>query len=384
LHNNSEQIIIHGDIKPANCLLTAPEMHVRLSDFGLALARETAASSAAMSSTRSSTGETAAGTWQYKAPEMYRSMVKAAQQASRSTDIYALGTLMWEVLANEVPWSEGEPGALSWCEADRLAALREIRTEKGAAGIGLNLNKLAMDTPSSVRDIITSCLAFNKEDRPSIDEVRLRLEQEHDTMLQGEFDVFLSYAWGANDCRKPLTDQIYLCLKNAGYRVWMDSIEMGLHLQQGMTQGIIKSTLVVVLMSPDYVSSRACNHELREANRLGKPIVVCMVEPIFWRLWKLADGSTPVIADDSDIIGLAKLATQLYADCSEASTINWADKENITTEQRRVLTHGPSAIPRLKMLIEEAKKGGEGLMVKPQGGAEGGGGGGGEEEEEEK
>jgi len=341
LHNNSEQVIIHGDIKPENVLLSS-DMHVRLSDFGLATAREAITRVSKMSSVVSSEGATASGTWNYQAPEMSRNVKKneKAQRASRSTDIYALGTLMWEVLSGQKPWAD--------CDvADRLLDLRQ--------GENLDMSSLRMDTPVAVRDIIVSCLAFAREDRPRIDDVRICLEQAHNAMKQGDFDVFLSYSWGRGDYRKPLADQIYLCLSNAGYRVWMDSLEMGLDLNGSMTQGIAHSKLVVVLLSPDYVNSRACNYELREVSRLGKPLVVCMVEQGFWREWKKTDGSnTPLIASDSDIIALAKLTTQLYADCSEAMDINWADKDALTTEQRRVLTHGQKAMPMLKSLVQQA------------------------------
>ena len=136
---------------------------------------------------------------------------------------------------------------------------------------------------------------------------------------------------------------------------------MRIHLQDSMTQGIDKSALVVVLLSPDYVQSGACGHELREVTRLKKPLVVCMVEPGFWRGWKKADGITPVIAADSDFIGMAKLTTQMYADCSDSVGINWADTDALTSEQRRVLTHGPKAIPLLKSLVQQILEGkGEG------------------------
>jgi len=214
----------------------------------------------------------------------------------------------------------------------------------------MNIEQLPMDTPAAVKEMIASCLDRCIALRPSIEQMCACLET-----ACHEFDqkkLFLSYAWGKNDCRKPLADAIYRCLVDAGYSVWIDSLNMGVDLNRSMTQGIESSSIVVVLFLPDYVQSRACDHELREANRLGKPIVVCMVEPLSWREWKKADGSgEAVIAHDSEFIELAKLTKQLYADCSEACAVEWS---SATSEQRMLLTHGEKAMPMLLSLLSQA------------------------------
>ena len=110
--------VIHGDIKGENVLLSdssaAPQP--RFSDFGLAELRDAAAASS-ISSVQEE-GAAKRGTWPYMAPEMYRSRAAPAAKASRTTDVYALATLCWEVLSGARPWA-------GWLEADRLVDLRE-------------------------------------------------------------------------------------------------------------------------------------------------------------------------------------------------------------------------------------------------------------------
>jgi serine/threonine protein kinase len=103
LHNYSSHCIIHGDIKSANVLLSGEQgdtsaLHVRLTDFGLSSMN----SAAARCSRHSSLIHTAErrGTWPYMAPEMYSRKKQMGCVASRCTDMYALGTLMWEVRAS--------------------------------------------------------------------------------------------------------------------------------------------------------------------------------------------------------------------------------------------------------------------------------------------
>ena len=183
--------------------------------------------------------------------------------ASRSTDIYALGTLMWEVsqqlremhrgwtgpccavlpnlanslihvvsctasdfkyiyicvstclsvcvcicvcvcvqvLSNQRPWDE-------YGEADRLA---DVRT-----GETLDPQALPLDTPSPVKNVLESCWALDRVERPTVERVLGVLQEAHGDLLAETFDVFLSYAWGDRDYRKPLADKLYTSLQDAG------------------------------------------------------------------------------------------------------------------------------------------------------------------------
>ncbi len=93
--------IIHRDIKPSNILLQ-DEHYVYLADFGLARR------------VRAESGEEITltgyvmGTPEYMAPEL------AEQSASASSDLYALGILLYEMLTGRTPFKGSTPLATCW------------------------------------------------------------------------------------------------------------------------------------------------------------------------------------------------------------------------------------------------------------------------------
>ena len=263
-------------LKPENVLLSgrADAPHVRLADFGLATVKSGAERASRISAIAAA--DEKRGTWPYMAPEMYRSRAAPPAAASRSTDVFAFGTLMHEVLSARVPWRD-------FSELDRLAALRE--------GGGLDAALLPRETPAAVLALLARCLALDRARRPRAAELLAALEQAHENVASGHCDVFLSYAWGARGARKPLASELYLALRAAGLRVWLDEAEMGHDLAASMSEGIAKSEAVVVLASPDYAASPNCMFELRAAAAAGKPIVACCAEPGFWRTWGLRAGT---------------------------------------------------------------------------------------------
>ena len=83
--------IVHRDVKPANVLLVdAPEISVRLLDFGLAQFAEGDALTA--------TGDVP-GTLAYIAPERLR-----GEPATAASDVWSVGVLLWEALAGTHPF----------------------------------------------------------------------------------------------------------------------------------------------------------------------------------------------------------------------------------------------------------------------------------------
>ncbi len=86
--------VIHRDLKPSN-ILVAADGTVKVADFGLARASGDAA---AAGSQRTSAGD-GLGTPYYLAPEMLRDAASADARA----DVYALGVLLYEMLAGTVP-----------------------------------------------------------------------------------------------------------------------------------------------------------------------------------------------------------------------------------------------------------------------------------------
>ncbi len=97
LHFAHEQGIIHRDIKPSNVLLDEGK-HVYLADFGLA------------KKIGENKGFTVTGimmgTPEYIAPEL------AEEPASTSSDLYALGVLLYQMLTGKVPFRASTPLAV--------------------------------------------------------------------------------------------------------------------------------------------------------------------------------------------------------------------------------------------------------------------------------
>jgi serine/threonine protein kinase len=82
--------IIHRDIKPANILLSR-EGNVKVADFGVALSA---------SSPRLTARGSVAGTIDYLSPEQLR-----GEEVTEQSDIYALGTMAYEMLAGRLPFA---------------------------------------------------------------------------------------------------------------------------------------------------------------------------------------------------------------------------------------------------------------------------------------
>jgi serine/threonine-protein kinase len=106
------------------------------------------------------------------APEMYRNSAAPPAAASRSTDVYAFGTLVHEVLSARVPWA-------GFTETERTIALRE--------GGNLDMAALPKDTPPSVAALVARCLALDRAARPRAAEVLAALEQAHENVVSGHF-----------------------------------------------------------------------------------------------------------------------------------------------------------------------------------------------------
>ena len=94
-----DQGIVHRDIKPSNILLR-DEHYIYLADFGLAKSLEGG-------STITQSGNLL-GTPEYMAPELTEG------PATTSSDLYALGILLYEMVTGQVPFSGETPIAVYW------------------------------------------------------------------------------------------------------------------------------------------------------------------------------------------------------------------------------------------------------------------------------
>jgi serine/threonine protein kinase/formylglycine-generating enzyme required for sulfatase activity len=93
-----------------------------------------------------------AGTPLYMAPETWR-----GETATRRTDVYSLGALLFELLTGQAPCAGAE-------------SIYELRTKALAGHIG-DLAALAPKAPAALVDLVSRCLRVAQDERPAADEV---------------------------------------------------------------------------------------------------------------------------------------------------------------------------------------------------------------------
>jgi eukaryotic-like serine/threonine-protein kinase len=133
-----ERGVVHRDVKPANFLLT-PDGQLKLSDFGLAT----------ISAGRKITADDrTVGTFLYMAPEQ----ITGKPPVSPQTDLYALGCVLFEMLAGSSPFQGNASGEV----------LHKHLTEAPPA-----LSSLVMSCPAEIDQLVARLLAKKPEDRPA-------------------------------------------------------------------------------------------------------------------------------------------------------------------------------------------------------------------------
>ena len=125
--------VIHRDIKPRNILLT-PDGHAKVADFGIAKLTE--------DSDQTTTGMLF-GTAAYLAPERL-----AGQPATRASDLYSVGVVLFEALAGQPPFAADTPLAL---------------VESIARGAPVPLGQLRVDVAPAVVAVVEQAMAKEPE-----------------------------------------------------------------------------------------------------------------------------------------------------------------------------------------------------------------------------
>lgn len=347
LDGTQPQFIVHGDIKSDNVLLSDTRSP-RLSDFGLAeMRRATSTLGGGLMSTAPELQKTKnRGTVSYMAPEMFKS------GATRSTDVYALGTLAWEVLSNRVPWA----GVMS------EQRLLELHVDKK----NLDFDALPLDVPFDLRCELQRALAFSAKDRPRARELHVALRAARESLEANSFDVFLSHAW-AGKVHAPLTKLVIRVLRDsARMRLWIDEECLQHDMGTSMCDGIARSKVVVALISRAYAKSTQCMFELREAKKQGKTVVAAIVDEgdcgasgavASW--WPKRNVGLPeerelaALVGANDIVdGVVQGGGFLFADLSllaRAPDINWASP--VLPAKARPLIQANAALPTLLKLL---------------------------------
>jgi serine/threonine-protein kinase len=121
--------VIHRDVKPGN-LLVNPDAVVKLADFGIAKAAE---------DSRITQIGSVVGTAAYLSPERAR-----GDEATASADVYSLGVVMYQLLANRLPYETGSLTELA------------MRQQEGAPE---PLDRLNPDVPPALARAVATSLA---------------------------------------------------------------------------------------------------------------------------------------------------------------------------------------------------------------------------------
>ncbi|MFQ6172484.1 serine/threonine-protein kinase [Oryzobacter sp. R7] len=133
--------LVHRDIKPGN-IAYADDGRIRVLDFGITQLGEAAAGNQALTATH-----TVMGTAEYLAPEQ-----ALGGRVDGRADLYALGCVLFALLAGKPPFSGPTPVATMMMHAnDPVPDVRTLRPE----------------TPGWLADVVTSLLAKDPADRPT-------------------------------------------------------------------------------------------------------------------------------------------------------------------------------------------------------------------------
>jgi hypothetical protein len=137
LQHAHDRGVLHRDVKPDNVLFTTDGV-AKLADFGIAKLVE--------QPTRLTMTGTVVGTPAYMAPE-----VALGEEAGPAADVYALGVVLYELLAHRLPYPERSTAA---------AALLQRVNEDPAP-----LQETAPHVPPALAEVVMRAIARNPADR---------------------------------------------------------------------------------------------------------------------------------------------------------------------------------------------------------------------------
>jgi len=156
--------IVHGDLKPANFLIVNNSL--KIIDFGIARGIQ--------KDTTNITRNIQIGTINYMSPEAISDIPeffgkKKKFKLSRSTDIWSLGCILFQIFYGQTPFYHLSIGKKIQAITNKL----------------VNLSFLPLDLPFAI-DVLKNCLKKNPDSRPSIPEL---LNHPFLTLKETEFSI---------------------------------------------------------------------------------------------------------------------------------------------------------------------------------------------------
>ncbi|HRO26867.1 MAG TPA: serine/threonine-protein kinase [Luteimonas sp.] len=164
-------LIVHRDLKPSNILVT-PLDDVRLLDFGIAKLLDTPEHS--LDHTRTGLR---AFTLHYAAPEQIR-----GEPVTTMTDVYSLGVVLYELLADRKPYQLKRPSDAQWEDAilhvDAQRPSQALQRDPEGNTAELRLRRRAREIAGDLDNIALKALSKKPEHRyPSVEALALDLQR---------------------------------------------------------------------------------------------------------------------------------------------------------------------------------------------------------------
>jgi hypothetical protein len=217
MHDDIADVYTHGDIKPENIIMESREPDARpiFIDFGFSKRR---AGKSSDSLSMPQTAHNFKGTLFYCAPEMFP---PDPVESSRTTDVFALGMVCWEMLTQPEPMAGGTSPVDQFRKWE-LASTREgkMAALKNLLGV-TDAPAPAAEAPASVdeevkcmldwcrgdrekRCMLHRCLG-DREKRPKAKEMAATLHKAWLQLVPDEktFDVFICHPGGGPDAPPP-------------------------------------------------------------------------------------------------------------------------------------------------------------------------------------
>lgn len=184
--------VVHRDIKPDNVLISSGAAMV--TDFGVAKAVDAAATSEGSSGITSS--GVALGTPAYMAPEQ----VSADPLVDQRADLYAWGTMAYELITGQTPFSGRSPQAM--LAAHVTETPEQITRRRAAIPPALGnlvmrcLEKRPADRPQSADEVVRGLDALGTTGGSTVTETRARAAPNRRLMIAAGMAIALVVAMG--------------------------------------------------------------------------------------------------------------------------------------------------------------------------------------------